>query len=129
MQLRMATNISSRAINLVHQAISVWWVHPLENCLIPHIRAGDQNRIRSLALSWATWAANTGRIAVLDFRLQIGHWSRPDVPLTISVTGIRSNSSGPFTPLMILTFLNVNLKRPGFMKPGLASKILNFIFG
>ena len=70
----MANNLSSRALSLVHHGIARWWVHPLENRVIPWLESGRQTRFRSAILRWAAWCANVGRILVLELRVNVQRW-------------------------------------------------------
>ena len=78
----MTNNLSSRAVNFVHHGIARWWVHPLENQVIPRIKSGQPSRSRAFTLRWLSWLANIGRIAVLDLRLQVRRWFGPDWAVT-----------------------------------------------
>ena len=70
----MANNLSSRALNLVHHGLAHWWVHPLENRVIPWLESGRQTRFRSAILRWVAWCANVGRILVLELRVNVQRW-------------------------------------------------------
>ena len=71
-----------RALQILHQGIVRFWVHPLESKLIPRLESSQQTPFGSLSLRWASGFANLGRIVVLNLRVKVVRWVGDDWTVT-----------------------------------------------
>jgi hypothetical protein len=71
-----------KPMQVMHQGIERFWIHPLEVKLIPRLESHKGTLFRRIALRLGAWFANLGRLIVLNLRVKVVRWVGSDWSVT-----------------------------------------------